>query len=545
MGASPSLARSGSRVSLAMSMGSSSGSISPNEMSEEPIPILTPSPKEKSSSPGSRIASAKRFMKRTNSLSGFPEGIKPLSRKESKSRLIPSPSSTHRGKDSEGRRKLKESSPLISPSSKIFRKRGRDRQKESDQSSQEESVFCSPPKEIYIEPLDSGSETEELEWRPIQQVRVLHRKREQSSGDDPNTRIEFEWEFVLTFGPDVNHIEDVSLQLIDFYTADGVSKERKEVLLNAFSPYMSAKFPYAHSWKGPAAKLLTKELPRMARVVKVIGLQAISLYEPSRNKAAPSQLILCLGRTLRMLTPECLSEEELLTVEHSNGPKAAKYLLAAYSASSQDEGGLARLLKAACKEITLPDSSHIKKLLHPFCKEIKAVKGTREVLMCFHEHTVRVIHRQSNSCTLMEGSDRTLALEWELVLVFNGRVNQLLSVSTHLLEFSFSTHVSGGLKTSVLDALAGWINEDTMESMESSIPVTDAVRYLSSALSKLPPDCEMITDPALPDGQISAVNLLGLLSTHLLANDFPPISCHKINQGQSVLPADDRLGSKP
>jgi len=529
-------------VSLAMSVGSSSGSVSPNEMSDEP-PSLSPSPiKDKTSSPGSRIASAKRFMKRTNSLSGFPEGIKPLSRKESKSRLIPSNS----GRDSEGRRKLKESSPLISPGAKIFRKRGRDRQKELDHSTpSEESLLHSPPSGSPLEPLDSGSETEELEWRPIQQVRVLHRKREQSSGDDPNTRIEFEWEFVLTFGPDVNHIEDVSLQLIDFYTADGVSKERKEVLLNAFSPYMSAKFPYAHSWKGPAAKLLTKELPRMARVVKVIGLQAISLYEPSRNKAAPSQLILCLGRTLRMLTPECLSEEELLTVEHSNGPKAAKYLLAAYSASSQDEGGLARLLKAACKEITIPASSHIKKLLHPFCKEIKAVKGTREVLMCFHEHTVRVIHRQSNSCTLMEGSDRTLALEWELVLVFNGRVNQLLSVSTHLLEFSFSPHVSGGLKTSVLDALVDWIDEDTMESMESSIPVTDAMRYLSSALSKLPPDCEMITDPALPDGQISAVNLLGLLSTHLLANDFPPISCHKINQGQSVLPADDRLGSKP
>lgn len=111
----------------------------------------------------------------------------------------------------------------------------------------------------------------EIEYQPIESVRVLHRKREQSHDSDPSTHVEFEWEFGLIFGPDVSYIKEVFVRLTDVSMGDCVTKEQKEKIFEAFKPYCSKEFPFVNIWKRPAYKLLnSKFVLNCARTCSVI-----------------------------------------------------------------------------------------------------------------------------------------------------------------------------------------------------------------------------------------------------------------------------------
>mgnify|MGYP005995432737 CR=1 FL=1 len=233
------------------------------------------------------------------------------------------------------------------------------------------------------------------------------------------------------------------------------------------------------------------------------------------------------------------SEQKLLVTNcnaaatDSSLHKAAKTLITSYSNLQGEEGALGRLLKAICKEITVPASSTIKNLLAPFSKEIKAIKGSRACIIQFFDHTVCVSHYQRHTCTLHEGnsSDKFLVFEWKVALTFNRQIVQLLSVSLELVEYSFSGNESPATRKAVLEALSTWITADTVESSHRSIPVDTAVRCLSTALSKLPKGKEIVTDASLPGGKMSAVSLLELLHEALVLEGLPSIPCAEIKQG--------------
>lgn len=232
-----------------------------------------------------------------------------------------------------------------------------------------------------------------------------------------------------------------------------------------------------------------------------------------------------------------LNKNELKLVENNSTDthslsKSIKTLLSTYTPNSE-ETPLTRLLKATNKEITVPASSQIKSLLHPFSKDKdKTIKGSKRTTIRFHDHTVVITHYQKNSCAL-EGntSDCFFVFEWKVALTFDRNVDKLLCVSLEVVEYSFSVTVSPTTKRAILDAISSWITTETVESSCSSIPLDSAIRCLSSALLKLPSGKEIVHDPALPGGKMSAVALLELLHTAILQEDLPPIPCAEIKQG--------------
>jgi len=324
----------------------------------------------------------------------------------------------------------------------------------------------------------------------------------------------------------------------------GVTKERKEELLNLFSSYMSKEFPYINIWKISCSKLLpAKEIQRSSQVTSVIShLQNKMIYEPHNNpkssKGSTFKFVYSIGKELYDIIPHLLTSAEINFIDTPPSSdahtlsKAVKHLISSYANSPKEEGPLGRLLKATCKEITVPASSTVKNLI-PLTKAMKSVKGAREILIQFLVHTVEVSHFFRTMCTLIDGttSDRFFVFEWSVKLTFNRNIEQLLSISYEVIEYSFSVNVSPLTKKTILESLSDWITTETVQSSQTSIPVETVIRCLSSALSKLPSGKEIIKDNCLPGGEFSAIALLDLLHESIVDQDLPSIPCTEIKQG--------------
>ena len=116
--------------------------------------------------------------------------------------------------------------------------------------------------------------SEKIKFRPVKKVRIVHRKREQSEDTTApnNSYFEFEWEFAITFSPEIE-ILDVSLQLVDVSTGEDFPKEKHEQLLNVLKDFMSEEFPFVSIWKKPAPKSFHKECKSIAKVLQVTDQQ--------------------------------------------------------------------------------------------------------------------------------------------------------------------------------------------------------------------------------------------------------------------------------
>ena len=123
--------------------------------------------------------------------------------------------------------------------------------------------------------ISSSLKLKELSSKTLKNIRIIHRKREQSHDDDPSFHFEFEWEMSLEFDPFLIELLNVKIEITDLLFSDGVSKEKREELLNLFSCYISQTFPFTLIWKKPAAKsALHKEIPLITKSLKIIDLRS-------------------------------------------------------------------------------------------------------------------------------------------------------------------------------------------------------------------------------------------------------------------------------
>lgn len=243
-------------------------------------------------------------------------------------------------------------------------------------------------------------------------------------------------------------------------------------------------------------------------------------------------MLLCLSLKVKEKSVDdssALSPRIVALSDHKSS-KTLKQFISGLRDNIEGERRLLSILKAASPEMQTPTISHFRQILGKYAKTIKAVKGSRRVVLLFSEHEITVSQYLRMTCPLSTSSEKVYTFAAVDHLAFSESMKHLDSVKTEITEHSFSPKVPESRKTKIKGLLKDYVTKNTIETTTTSLPVSVAINCLATALQQLPVSEQVVNDPELPGGRMSSLNLLDLL-LQVLPEDIPPITFTELKQG--------------